>query len=115
MAADRSRVVASQARKALLEIERGWPALAVERQALTGELAAIPEVRPRAVSDVQALLDSAADTYWQLSASERNELARSFCSALGSHPRVDRDAKRRTNLRLAWPELAAFETMKGAY
>jgi len=110
MAADKSRAIASQARKALLEIERDERALDVERQALAGELAAMPAARPRDLDEVQGLLDSAAETYWELPLRERNELARALCLALGSHPRVDRRGKFSTTLRLTWPELAAFET-----
>jgi DNA invertase Pin-like site-specific DNA recombinase len=106
---DDSQAIRAQARKALLELERDERTLHVQRQAVEGELAPIEAPRARDATYVSKLLEGAPALYRQLTATERNELARALCRTLGSNPSVSRQGKFSATLRLAWPELVTFE------
>jgi DNA invertase Pin-like site-specific DNA recombinase len=106
---DPSAAMKKQGKKALLELESDERSLGVERGLILGEIAATPAPVVRQPEDVAVMLNGLVETYWALELKERNELARALCYTLGSHPRVNRDAKKPSTISLTWPELAAFE------
>lgn len=104
---DKSPVVMKQVRKALQDVEFDETQLSIARQTVLGELAGIPSSSARDATELQSRLEAYREIYLLASASERNELNRALCAAVGSHPRLYRFSNTEPAV-IEWPEVGAL-------
>lgn len=100
--------VVRQVRGALADLDRDETALWAAREAILGELAAVPAPKTDAAA-VTALLEKFGALYETATTKQRNAMNRALCAALGSHPILRREgeggrgSRWRVTYALKWP------------
>jgi DNA invertase Pin-like site-specific DNA recombinase len=115
---DDDRAVVNQAKKRLSDLDAEEAVLATEREAVLRELTTAKSPRLiQSAGDLQAMLAKAAASWPKFSNERKNEIARAFCHAVSSHPRLYRGVERHpVEAAVLWPEVlpnAAYRVLYG--
>lgn len=103
---DPTPAVKAQARKMLTDVERDEGALHAQREALRGEIVRVA-TDTRTAAGLREALALYAATYDAATTRQKNQLNRALCTAVGSHPVVERMGTTKwATLRITWPAVS---------
>lgn len=104
---DPDESVANQVKKMLKQLDDEESSLARDKEAVLEALASVTSPKPITVSyDLQTMLAKAIKSWPRFSNERKNEIAQSFCHAVGSNPRFYKGKGRHpVEAVVSWPEI----------